>query len=79
MALWGEVPERGGCLIVVPPGPAPDEAVGGKQRNKQRVQTTPTPDILKGRQRMPRDPSQPYKSPLSVCRMETVLKGIPKS
>ena len=79
LALWGEVPERGGCLIVVPPAPAPDEAVGGKQRNKQRVQTTPRLDILKGTQRMPRDPSQPYESPLSVCRMETLLKRIPTS
>ena len=54
LALWGEVPERGGCLIVVPP--APDEAVGGKQRNKQRVQTTPRLDILKGKQRMAKRP-----------------------
>ena len=77
LVLWGEVPERGGCQIVVPP--APDEAVGRKQRNKQRIQTTPRLDILKGTQRMPRDPSQLYKSPLSVCRMETLLKRIPKS
>ena len=54
LVLWGEVPERGGCRIVVPP--APDEAVGGKQRNKQRVQTTPTLDILKGTQRMAKRP-----------------------